>query len=78
MNADPAPGIAACHCHTLRHAARLGMDRATLGHNVRPMLAQGWLVMAPGEDRRRRDIALSAEGREVLTGALPLWQAALS
>ncbi len=111
MNADPAPGIAACHCHTLRHAARhltqfydrmlapagvkatqfpvlaalmefgtmplgalaarLGMDRATLGHNVRPMLAQGWLVMAPGEDRRRRDIALSAEGREVLTGALP-------
>ncbi len=116
MTSDPELGIAACHCHTLRHAARhltqfydrmlapagvkatqfpvlaalmqfgtmplgalaarLGMDRATLGHNIRPMLAQGWLEMAPGEDRRRRDLALSAAGREVLEAALPLWQAA--
>ena len=57
-------------------AGRLGLDRATLGHNVRPMVAQGWVALAPGEDRRRRDVALTEAGRAVLRGALPLWRAA--
>ena len=57
-------------------AGRLGLDRATLGHNVRPMVAQGWVEMAPGDDRRRRDVALTEAGRAVLRVALPLWREA--
>ena len=57
-------------------AARLGMDRATLGHNVRPMLAQGWVSMAEGRDRRRRELRLAPAGVAALRVAMPLWAAA--
>lgn len=51
----------------------LGMDRATLGHNLRPMLAQGWVAMTVGTDKRRREVALAPAGRAVLRAAMPLW-----
>ncbi len=54
-------------------ARELGMDRTTLGHNVRPMLAKGWVEMRPGTDRRVRLLALSAAGEAVLRAAMPLW-----
>jgi DNA-binding MarR family transcriptional regulator len=57
-------------------AERLGLDRATLGHNIRPMLAQGWLQMAPGADRRRRELTLTDAGVAALAAALPLWRQA--
>lgn len=57
-------------------ARAMGMDRATLGHNLRPLQAQGLVGLNPGADRRTRILALSDAGRDLLARALPLWQGA--
>jgi DNA-binding MarR family transcriptional regulator len=57
-------------------AERMVMDRATLGHNLRPLEAQGLLTMTPGEDRRSRIVALTETGRQRLRDARPAWNAA--
>jgi DNA-binding MarR family transcriptional regulator len=50
------------------------MDRATLGHNVRPLLAQGLLRLVVGRDRRRREVSLTAKGRRTLAEGWMLWR----
>jgi len=57
-------------------ADRMVMDRATLGHNLRPLEAQGLIAMAAGEDRRSRVVTLTEEGRRRLRDARPAWRAA--
>jgi DNA-binding MarR family transcriptional regulator len=57
-------------------AERLVMDRATLGHNLRPLEAQGLVTMTAGEDRRSRVVALTEFGRRKLREARPGWRAA--
>jgi len=57
-------------------AERVGMDRSTLSRNLRPMLAAGWIEQRRGDDARRRVIAASAAGRQLLRRAEPLWQRA--
>lgn len=57
-------------------AEALVMDRATLGHNVRPLEAQGYLTLSVGRDRRSREVSLTQAGRRVLAKAKPLWQRA--
>jgi len=58
-------------------ADRLLLDRATLGHNLRPLRAAGLVSLDPGaEDRRGRVAALTAKGRETLRAARPAWEAA--
>jgi DNA-binding MarR family transcriptional regulator len=57
-------------------AEALAMDRATLGHNLRPLMARGLVEMVAGADRRSRVVALSAGGRALLAEAQPLWQGA--
>jgi DNA-binding MarR family transcriptional regulator len=57
-------------------ADRMVMDRATLGHNLRPLEAQGLVTMVPGEDRRSRVVALTEVGRRKLREARPAWHAA--
>jgi DNA-binding MarR family transcriptional regulator len=52
------------------------MDRATLGHNIRPLEARGYLELSVGQDRRSREVAVTAAGRKVLAKAKPLWQRA--
>ena len=52
------------------------MDRATLGHNVRPLEAKGYIVLTVGMDRRSREVALTQAGRKILAKANPLWQRA--
>jgi DNA-binding MarR family transcriptional regulator len=52
------------------------MDRATLGHNVRPLEARGYLTLSVGQDRRSREVSLTKAGRKVLADARPLWQRA--
>jgi DNA-binding MarR family transcriptional regulator len=52
------------------------MDRATLGHNVRPLRALGYLTLSVGEDRRSRVVALTEAGREVMAEAKSLWAGA--
>jgi DNA-binding MarR family transcriptional regulator len=58
-------------------ADRLLLDRATLGHNLRPLQAAGLVSLEPGTaDRRGRVAALTGKGRETLRAARPAWEAA--
>jgi DNA-binding MarR family transcriptional regulator len=57
-------------------ADRMVMDRATLGHNLRPLEAQGLVTMTAGADRRSRMVALTEVGRRKLREARPAWRAA--
>lgn len=55
-------------------ADRLSMDRSSLGHNLRPLEKAGLVALMPDpSDRRRRTIALTAEGRARLTSANAIW-----
>jgi DNA-binding MarR family transcriptional regulator len=56
---------------------RLGMDRTTLNRNLRPLERRGLVASHPDpEDGRTRRIALTAEGRQVMDRAIPLWRQA--
>jgi DNA-binding MarR family transcriptional regulator len=55
-------------------ARRLGLDRSTLGRNVRPLIKAGLVVMEGGADRRAHTLALTDAGRAVLEKAIPLWR----
>ena len=57
-------------------AKHMIMDRATIGHNIRPLEANGYLTLAVAEDRRSREVSLTEVGRKVLAKATPLWQRA--
>jgi DNA-binding MarR family transcriptional regulator len=57
-------------------AEALVMDRATLGHNLRPLETAGYVTMSVGQDRRSREVSLTAAGRRILTAARPLWSRA--
>jgi DNA-binding MarR family transcriptional regulator len=57
-------------------AERIVLDRATLGHNLRPLEAQGLVTMKTGEDRRSRVVTLTEAGKRKLARARPAWNAA--
>lgn len=59
-----------------RLAERLVMDRTTLTRNLRPLEEDGLIAIAPGRDRREREITLTAKGVTRLAKALPLWRRA--
>jgi DNA-binding MarR family transcriptional regulator len=52
------------------------MDRATLGHNVRPLVAQGLVRLAVGTDRRSREVSATRMGQTLLARGQPLWRQA--
>lgn len=56
----------------------LVMDRATIGHNLRPLEAQGLVALAVGPDRRSRRVALTQAGEDRLRAAHPHWRDAQS
>lgn len=56
----------------LRLAQHMVMDRATIGHNIRPLEANGYLTVTVGEDRRSREVSLTAAGRKAVAAARPL------
>jgi DNA-binding MarR family transcriptional regulator len=58
-----------------RLAARLGMDRRTLAHEIGPLVRAGLVDDAPGDDRRRRMLSLSPTGAARLEVARPAWKA---
>lgn len=58
-----------------RLADRLVMDRTTLARDLKPLEAQGLVVIAAGQDRRVRVVELTEAGRATLDSALPLWHA---
>jgi DNA-binding MarR family transcriptional regulator len=53
------------------------MDRATVGHNLRPLERDGFLKIRVSEkDRRVREVAITDRGQEMLFAAHPAWQKA--
>lgn len=50
------------------------MDRATLGHNLRPLEAQGLVTRAVGKDRRERLVTLTPLGATRLAEARRSWK----
>ncbi|MDF0518695.1 MarR family winged helix-turn-helix transcriptional regulator [Bradyrhizobium yuanmingense] len=63
---------------TMAHLANImTMDRATVGHNLRPLERDGFLEIRVGEeDRRVRQVAITDRGQEMLFAAHPAWQKA--
>ena len=55
----------------------LVMDRSALGHNLRPLQRDGYVVLRGGRnDRRRRFVLLTARGRAKLRAGVRFWEAA--
>ena len=63
---------------TLAELARaLVSDRSAVGHNLRPLIRDGYLSLEPGAgDRRERRIHLTAHGQSKHGEAWPLWHVA--
>ncbi len=57
-------------------AEEMVLDRATLGHNVRPLEARGLVRLAVGKDRRSREVSITRAGRATLARAHKHWRQA--
>ncbi|WP_175105110.1 MarR family winged helix-turn-helix transcriptional regulator [Pararobbsia alpina] len=52
----------------------LSMDRATMGHNLRPLERDGLITIQIGrEDRREREVALSTLGAQIEAQSKASW-----
>src|SRR5215467_4166414 len=59
-----------------RLSTGLAMDSTTLTRTLRPLLKQGWIHVAAGEDRRERVFRLTAAGRKKMAEAQSHWEQA--
>ena len=57
-------------------AAAMTMDASTLTRNLKPLVAAGWLELAPGEDGRSRSVRITPAGRDKRAEAQRHWKAA--
>ena len=57
-------------------ADRMEMDASTLTRNLQPLVAQGWVVVAPGDDGRSRIVVATDAGREKREAAQREWKRA--
>lgn len=57
-------------------AAGLGVDPSTMTRTLAPMEREGFVAIAPGEDRRVKELALTAKGHRKLAEAGKLWSKA--
>jgi DNA-binding MarR family transcriptional regulator len=57
-------------------AEEMVLDRATLGHNVRPLQARGLVRLAVGKDRRSREVSITRAGRAAIAEARKYWRRA--
>ncbi len=57
-------------------AAEMEMDASTLTRNLQPLVAQGWVVVGPGDDGRSRLITATDAGRDKRTEAQRDWKRA--
>ena len=58
-------------------ADALAIDRSSLGHNLRPLEREGWVVLGGSAvDGRRRHITLTAKGKAKWREAVRLWRVA--
>jgi len=49
------------------------LDRTALSRNLDPLVARGWVAVAPGADARTRQASLTTAGRAALRAAQPHW-----
>ena len=69
--------LALAESTTITHLAEeLVMDRTSLARLLRPLESAGLIEIAPGEDRRTRQLSLTIRGREAVAEAIPLWERA--
>lgn len=57
-------------------AEAMGLDRSTLGRNLRVLEGAGLVKMSEGEDHRNRLVCLTEEGERRFNAAWPAWEAA--
>ncbi len=57
-------------------ADAMRMDASTLTRNLKPLIASGWVDMAPGEDARSRLVVATEAGRAKRQEAQRHWRAA--
>ena len=57
-------------------ATATGLDRSTLGRNLKVLAKDGWITLSTGEDERSRLVSLTRAGRQAVRRALPLWERA--
>jgi DNA-binding MarR family transcriptional regulator len=57
-------------------AAAMTLDASTLTRNLKPLLAAGWLELAPGDDGRSRSVRITPAGRAKRDEAQRHWKAA--
>jgi DNA-binding MarR family transcriptional regulator len=58
-------------------AGRLDMDRTTLTRNLAPLIAAGWVEVAPSpDDARRRLVRITASGEDTWRAARTHWRRA--
>ncbi len=50
------------------------LDRTALSRNLEPLVAQGFVRIAPGKDARTREVSLTVAGKAALDRALPYWR----
>jgi DNA-binding MarR family transcriptional regulator len=52
---------------------KIGLDRSTIGRNVRVLERMTLVRVTPGADHRETTVCLAQPGRDVLLRAAPLW-----
>lgn len=57
-------------------AEATGLERSTLGRNLRPLEKAGLIEFTQGQDARRRLVQLSRSGENAVEAAIPQWQLA--
>ena len=57
-------------------AAQMEMDASTLTRNLQPLVAQGWVIVGPGEDGRCRCVTVTPAGRAKRSEAQREWKRA--
>ncbi len=58
-------------------ATAMVMDRSTLGHNLRPLERDNLVILKlSADDRRKRHVELTKEGRDILRRSRRLWRQA--
>ena len=81
-------GLGAAQFSLLRHVQRLGqpsisllaeamgLERSTLGRNLRVLEADGLVALGEGDDQRNRVVLLTEAGKQLLHVAHPAWEQA--
>ncbi|KEY86959.1 MarR family protein [compost metagenome] len=57
-------------------AEAMGLERSTLGRNLRVLEADGLVALAGGDDQRNRVVLLTEPGKALLQAAYPAWEQA--